>query len=76
MLLNQGTVMDLPDLKDNFNLQNQDHFRYLQIRDFVGKTFSFSKDDTTMGKEILDVFQKAYEDATYQTSNIYIICCS
>ncbi len=38
-LSNQGAVMCFQDLKDNFSLQNQDHFRYLQIRDFMGKKF-------------------------------------
>lgn len=71
-LLNQGAVLSFQDLKDNFNLQNQDHFRYLQIRDFIGK--KFPKDDIIMGEEILDIFQKAYKDATYQKaiSKLYV----
>lgn len=55
--------MSFQELKDNFNLQNQDHFRYLQIRDFIGK--KFLKDDIIMGQEILDIFQKVFEDTNF-----------
>lgn len=36
----------------------------MQIRDFIRKFFF--KSDTTIGNEILDIFQKAYNDGTYQ----------
>lgn len=55
--------MSFQELRDNFNLQNQDHFRYLQIRDFIGK--KFLKDDIIIGQEILDSFQKVFEDTTF-----------
>lgn len=57
-------MLSFQDLRDNHNLQNQDHFRYLQIRDFISK--KFLKDETIIGDEILDIFQKAHNDGTYQ----------
>lgn len=32
-LLNQDQMFSFQELKDRFGLENQDHFRYLQIRD-------------------------------------------
>lgn len=63
-LLNQGVMYSFQDLKEKFNLQNQDHFRYLQIRNFIGKTFP--KHDPAMGMEIIEIFQNAYRDGNYR----------
>ena len=71
-LLDKDTVRSFQDLKDKFGLQNQDHFRYLQIRDFVKK--KFPTDVTSGREEILNIFQRAYENATFQKiiSKLYL----
>lgn len=56
-------MLSFQDFEDNYNLQNQDHFGHLQIRDFIRKKI---KDDTTIGDKILDIFQKVYNEDTYQ----------
>lgn len=63
-LLDRGTIMSFQDLKDKFGLQNQDHFRYLQIRDFFNK--KFPSNVITGGEEILNIFQRAYKNANLQ----------
>ena len=63
-LLKQGNVMAFQDLKDKFDLQNQDLFRYLQIRDFINRKILRREDETAI--EIIQLFQNAYADSTYQ----------
>lgn len=36
-LTKKGTIRSFQDLKDTYGLSNQDHFRYLQIRDYIIK---------------------------------------
>ena len=63
-LLDQDKVLSFHDLREKFGLQNQDHFRYLQIRDFMSK--KFLKDFTSRRDEILNFFQRVYNNATLQ----------
>ena len=63
-LLKQGNVMSFQDLKVRFKLQNQDFFRYLQIRDFMNR--KLLKRDSNLGLEIIGLFQSAYCDSSYQ----------
>ena len=63
-LLEQDKVSSFQDLKDKFGLQNQDHFRYLQIRDYMNK--KFPRGVTSERDEILNIFQRAYKNATLQ----------
>jgi len=71
-LLKQGNVMSFQELKDKFNLQNQDLFRYLQIRDFINRKLLIREDAT--GVEIIGLFKSAYADSTYQkiVSDLYV----
>lgn len=63
-LLDQNKVSSFQDLKEKFGLQNQDHFRYLQIRDFMDK--KFPRDLTSGRDEIINIFQRAYKNGTVQ----------
>ena len=63
-LLDRCTVMSFLDLKDRFDLQNQDHFRYLQIRDFFIK--KIPSEVISGEEEILNIFQGAYKNANLQ----------
>jgi len=63
-LLDQDKVLSFQDLKEKVGLQNQDHFRYLQIRDFMRK--KLLKDFTSGRDKILSFFQRAYNNATPQ----------
>ena len=71
-MLNNGKVMSFQDLKDKFELYNQDFFRYLQIRDFLNKKLK-QLQLYTRNEEIIDIFKNAYKDASYQKkiSKIY-----
>lgn len=63
-LFDQDKVLSFQDLKEKFGLHNQDHFRYLQIRDFTSK--KFPRDVITGRDEILIIFQRAYKNVTLQ----------
>lgn len=63
-LLDQDKVLSFQDLKEKFGLQNQDHFRYLQIRNFMSK--KLLKEFSPGRDEILNIFQRAYNNATLQ----------
>lgn len=54
-LLKKSTMLSFQDIKHRYNLQNQDYFRYFQIRDFIRNVLiflNFFKSDTTIGDEI------------------------
>ncbi len=36
-VIKEGGIMSFQELKDKFLLSNQDHFRYLQLRDYFNK---------------------------------------
>ena len=63
-LVKQGNVMSFQDLKDKFDLQNQDLFRYLQIRDYIIRNILRTEDATAI--QIIGLFKNAYADSTYQ----------
>ncbi|XP_062396829.1 LINE-1 retrotransposable element ORF2 protein isoform X1 [Sardina pilchardus] len=72
-LLKQDLVLSFQELKDRFGLENQDHFRYLQIRDFIQK--SFIRKEKVPGKDIIiDIFLKASEDVACKKtiSRLYV----
>ena len=62
-LISKGTVRSFQDLTDKFGLQNQDLYRYLQIRDYIGKKMIKHYEPEN---DILQVFVKAYKDDPYK----------